>query len=30
VAEHQLDRADIDAVGQQSAGAFMTVMPRAA
>ena len=24
VAEHQLDRADVDAVGQQAAGAFVT------
>jgi hypothetical protein len=30
VAEHQLDRADVDSVGQQSAGAFMPLMPRAA
>jgi len=30
VAEHQLDRSDVDAVGQQPAGALVTVMPRAA
>ena len=28
--EHQLNRADVHTVGEQTAGAFMTLMPRAA
>jgi hypothetical protein len=30
VPEHQLDDADVDAVGEQPAGAFVPLMPRAA
>ena len=30
VTEHQLDRSDVDAVGQQPAGALVSLMPRAA
>ena len=30
VSEHQLNDPDVDAVGQQSTGAFVTLMPRAA
>jgi hypothetical protein len=30
MSEHQLNRADIDTIRQQAAGAFVTIMPRAA
>jgi hypothetical protein len=30
VAEHQLDRADVHAIGQESAGPLVPLMPRAA